>query len=252
MRVTFGGHATALLELDGRRLLTDPLLRPRLGPLRRVAPALDRSRLDKLDAVLISHIHQDHLDLPSLRRLPHQVPLVGPRGAARTLLRAGRREVHELAVGESIEFGRVRVEAVPAVHEGRRWPRGPNADTIGYLVTGPERAYFAGDTGLFDGMRELAVELDLALVPIWGWGPKLGEGHLDPSRAAEALSLLRPRYAVPIHWGTVYPIGLRRIKPKPLTEPAIIFAREARRLAPEVEVRVLAPGETLEIEASHA
>jgi L-ascorbate metabolism protein UlaG (beta-lactamase superfamily) len=252
MRVTFGGHATALLELGGRRLLTDPVLRPRLGPLRRIAPVLDRSRLDKLDAVLISHIHQDHLDLPSLRRLPHQVPLVGPRGAAEALLRAGRREVHELAVGESIEFGRVRVAAVPAAHEGRRWPRGPSAEAIGYLVTGPSRVYFAGDTGLFDGMRELAGGLDLALVPIWGWGPKLGEGHLDPSAAAEALALLRPRYAVPIHWGTIYPIGLRWIKPRPLTEPAVIFARKARELAPEVEVRVLAPGMDLEIGAPRA
>ena len=251
MRVSYVGHATVLFELGGCRLLTDPLLRSRFGPLHRVAPPPDRASLDHLDAILISHIHQDHLDLPSLRRLPHQVPLVGPRGSAGTLLRAGRREVHELAVGESIEFGRVRVAAVPAVHEGRRWPRGPNADTIGYLVMGPERAYFAGDTGLFDGMRELAVDLDLALVPIWGWGPKLGEGHLNPSRAAEALALLRPRYAVPIHWGTIYPIGLSRIKPKPLSEPAIIFAREARRLAPETEVRVLAPGETFGIEASH-
>jgi L-ascorbate metabolism protein UlaG (beta-lactamase superfamily) len=252
VRVSYVGHATVLLELGGCRLLTDPLLRSQIGPLRRVAPAPDRAGLDGLDAVLISHIHQDHLDLPSLRRLPHQVPLVGPRGAAGELLRAGRREVHELAVGESIEFGRVRVAAVPAAHEGRRWPRGPNAEAIGYLVTGPSRVYFAGDTGLFDGMRELAGGLDLALVPIWGWGPKLGEGHLDPSAAAEALALLRPRYAVPIHWGTIYPIGLRRINPKPLTEPAVIFARKARELAPDVEVRVLAPGMDLEIEARSA
>jgi L-ascorbate metabolism protein UlaG (beta-lactamase superfamily) len=252
VRVSYVGHATVLLELGGRRLLTDPLLRTQIGPMRRIAPAPDRASLDRLAAVLISHIHQDHLDLPSLRRLPHRVPLVGPRGSAGTLLRAGRREVHELAVGESIEFGRVRVTAVPAAHEGRRWPRGPDGETIGYLVTGPARAYFAGDTGLFPGMRELAVGLDLALVPIWGWGPKLGEGHLNPSQAAEALALLRPRYAVPIHWGTIYPIGLRRIRPKPLTEPGAIFAREAGKLAPEVDVRVLAPGETLEIDAGHA
>jgi L-ascorbate metabolism protein UlaG (beta-lactamase superfamily) len=252
VRVSYVGHATVLLEIGGCRLLTDPLLRSQIGPLRRVAPAPDRASLDDLDAVLISHIHQDHLDLPSLRRLPYQVPLVAPVGASRTLRRAGRREIHELAVGESVEFGRVRVAAVPAAHEGRRWPRGPNAEAIGYLVTGLSRAYFAGDTGLFPAMRELAVGLDLALIPIWGWGPKLGEGHLDPSKAAEALALLRPRYAVPIHWGTIYPIGLQRIKPKPLTEPGAVFARAARELAPDVEVRVLAPGETLEIDASHA
>ena len=247
MRVTYGGHATTLLEVGGQRLLTDPLLRSRLLHLRRVAPPLDRSRLDNLDAVLISHDHLDHLDIPSLRQLPRGAPLVAPVGAGRTLRRLGRREVHELAVGDGLEFGSVRVQAVPAVHGGGRWPWWPTGEAIGYVVEGRCRAYFAGDTELFDGMRDFASGLDLALIPIWGWGPKVGAGHLRPPEAARALALLRPRYVVPIHWGTLYPIGLRRIRPEPLTEPATAFAREARELAPEVDVRVLAPGATLDV-----
>jgi L-ascorbate metabolism protein UlaG (beta-lactamase superfamily) len=85
----------------------------------------------------------------------------------------------------------------------------------------------------------------VALLPIWGWGPRLGGGHLDPRRAAEALALLHPRIAVPIHWGVLYPLGVGWLKPRYLTEPARRFSELASELAPEVDVRVLAPGESL-------
>src|SRR6185503_2691890 len=107
--------------------------------------------------------------------------------------------------------------------------------------------YFAGDTGLFAGMARLPT-LDLALLPVWGWGPRLGPGHLDPVGAAEALTLLRPRIAVPIHWGTYSPLWYLR-PPAYLSEPGVAFAREAARLAPEVEVRVLTPGESTIVSA---
>ena len=94
-------------------------------------------------------------------------------------------------------------------------------------------------------MAELAPGLDLALLPVAGWGPTLGEGHLDPKRAARALALLRPRIAVPIHWGTLHPMGLGRLMARQLTEPPRELVRYAARLAPDVEVRVLAPGESL-------
>ena len=106
--------------------------------------------------------------------------------------------------------------------------------------------YFAGDTDLFDGMRELAPDLDVALLPIAGWGPRTPAGHLDPLRAAQALALLRPRTAVPIHWGTYRRIGLRG-REALLRAPADAFARHARELAPEVEVRTLSVGESLEL-----
>ncbi len=139
---------------------------------------------------------------------------------------------------------------MPAVHDGRRAPYGPTAEPVGYLVNGSRRVYFAGDTDLFDGMAELSDSLDLALVPITGWGPTLGAGHLDPERAARALALLRPRMAVPIHWGTLHPLGLGRFMSHQLSESPHEFARHAARLAPGVEVRVLAPGESLALATS--
>jgi L-ascorbate metabolism protein UlaG (beta-lactamase superfamily) len=95
-------------------------------------------------------------------------------------------------------------------------------------------------------MADFGGNLDLALLPVWGWGPTLGPGHLNPDRAARAAALLSPRLAVPIHWGTLYPPGLARLRPRPLSEPPREFAARARVLAPEVEVRVATPGEQVD------
>ncbi len=248
-RIRFLGHATVEIELSGVALLTDPFLRDRVGPLVRRPPSVDVAALAP-DAALISHLDRDHLDLPSLRRLAGEPRLIVPRGGAAFALRHGFESVTELAVGESTSIGGLEVTAVPAVHDGRRAPYGPTAEPVGYLVTGRRRVYFAGDTDLFDGMAELSDSLDLALLPITGWGPTLGAGHLDPERAARALTLLRPRIAVPIHWGTLHPLGLGRFMAHQLSESPHEFARHAARLAPNVEVRVLAPGESLAIETS--
>jgi L-ascorbate metabolism protein UlaG (beta-lactamase superfamily) len=243
--VTYVGHATVLVELDGRRLLTDPLLRNRIGYLRRQSARVDPACHRGLDAVLISHLHWDHLDLPSLRRMGRDTPLVVPRGAAGALARGGFRALHELAVGETLQLGSVTIEATPALHSGFRPPFGPSTDCLGYVIHGSRTVYFAGDTDLFPEMAGLGGRLDVALLPVWGWGPTLGPGHLDPRRAAEALRLLRPRLAVPIHWGTLCPIGLGRRRPAFLREPPHAFAAHAAELAPEVGVRILAPGEPL-------
>jgi L-ascorbate metabolism protein UlaG (beta-lactamase superfamily) len=246
-RVTWVGHATALVQLDGCRVLTDPVLRARFAHLRRHAPAPSVETAERLDAVLVSHMHGDHLDLPSLRRIDRATRLIVPRGAARYLHGAGLPGAEEIAAGESIEVGSLRVTAVRAEHDDRRRPfGGPRAEAVGYVVSGSRRVYFAGDTDLFAAMEDLE-DVDVALLPVWGWGPSLGEGHLDPDRAAEAAALVRPRVAVPIHWGTFYPVGLRRWRPNPLREPPERFAARVAALAPEVEVRVLAPGDSTPI-----
>jgi L-ascorbate metabolism protein UlaG (beta-lactamase superfamily) len=243
LSVTWIGHSTVLVEAAGVRLLTDPLLRPRLAHVRRVAPAAARIE-PELDAILVSHVHYDHLDLPSLR-LVRAKRIVVPHGAGRLLERRGFGPVVELEADEELSLGAVTVRATPAEHRARR---GVRADTpaLGYLVSTPARVYFAGDTQVFEGMRELAPGLEVALLPIWGWGPRVGPGHLDPRGAAEALRLLAPRLAIPIHWGTYRRIGLSR-NAAALREPAERFERLAAELAPEVTVRILAPGERLEI-----
>jgi L-ascorbate metabolism protein UlaG (beta-lactamase superfamily) len=234
-----------LIEVGGVRLLTDPLLRDRVGHLRRHSTTPAPGASEGIHAVLVSHLHLDHLDAASMRRLPRDVAVIAPSGAGALLRRLGFARTTELRAGEQVEIGDAIVAAVPAVHDGRRHPLAPLAEAIGFVVTGHHRVYFAGDTDLFDGMEELAGTLDAALLPVWGWGPSLGPGHMDPEAAARAAALLRPRVAVPIHWGTFFPAGLARLRGSALVEPPREFARVAGKLAPGVDVRVLEPGQTL-------
>ena len=245
-RVTYLGHATVLLELAGRRILTDPVLSNRLLHLRRRSSPVTTS-LEQLDWVLISHLHHDHLHPASLRPLGGEAAAIVPVGGRRLLERAGFTDIREVGVGETVELDGAALDVVPASHPGRRRPLGPEAEALGFVISaGGDRVYFAGDTDLFDGMGELG-ELDLALLPVWGWGTSIGEGHLDPIRAAEAARRLQPRLAVPIHWGTFSPIGTLRRHSHRLHDPPREFARLAAEAAPGVEVRVLEPGETTDL-----
>jgi L-ascorbate metabolism protein UlaG (beta-lactamase superfamily) len=246
--LSYIGHATTLLRLKGTSALTDPMLRRGLGLLRRQAKHPKPDVAKAADVVLISHLHRDHLDLNSLRRVPANTPVVVPRGGARWAAKAGSNDLREIGRGETISVGGIDVTAVPAVHGGHRDRWGPEVEPIGYLVAGGGlTVYFAGDTDLFEEMSGLG-PVDLALLPVWGWGLSVGDGHLDPKKAATALEMIRPRLAVPIHWGTFYPAGLRWLRPKPLEDPPHEFARLARELAPEVEVRVLEPGTETSLE----
>ena len=233
-----------LIELGGVRLLTDPLLRPGFAHIKRHAPPPDADVAERVDAVLISHLHLDHLDLASLRRLDGSFRLLVPRGAGSFLRRHGFVHVEELACGESLDVEGIEVVATPAVHDSRRWPLlGPRASPIGFVVRGARSIYFAGDTDLFERMDGLEPGLDVALLPVWGWGPRLGPGHLDPERAARAVQLLQPRVAVPIHWGTFYPRGQQ--PGDRLTAPPRRFAARVAELAPRVTVSLLEPGSSL-------
>ena len=116
--VTYVGHATVLIELDGVRLLTDPLLRRYIGPLRRRFPLPD-SDIKDIDAVLISHLHGDHLDLPSLSRVGRDVRMIVPKGAAPYLKVRRFRHVEEIEQGESIQIGGLEITATRADHGGR-------------------------------------------------------------------------------------------------------------------------------------
>lgn len=245
--ISYVGHATLLIELGGVRLLTDPLLRDGIAHVRRRVPLPRVEDLLPLDAILISHAHADHLDPPSLRLIARGRRVIAPAGCAGILRRAGVREATELRVGERTRIGDVAVEAVPADHDGRRYPLGPPVDALGFLIEGATRIYFAGDTDLFEGMTALAGRVDVAALPIWGWGPRLPVGHLNPETAAEAAALIRPELAIPIHWGTLRSIGAQRgADPQ---EPARRFSEAVARLAPATQVRIVPPGERLELAA---
>ena len=235
------GHASVLVELGDARVLTDPLLRSRLGHLSRRVPV--PGEIGRVDAVLISHVHRDHLDISSLAALAGRPAIVAPAGAGDLLRDRGFEHVVELREGESTVMRGVRVTAVAAHHRARRGLRSPWVPSLGFMLEGAVRVYFPGDTDVYEEMQELA-PLDVALLPVWGWGPRLGEGHMNPRSAAAALRLLRPRVAVPIHWGTFFPIGLGGRR---LVDPPHEFARHAAELAPDVEVRVLESGESFEL-----
>ncbi|MGW4726540.1 MBL fold metallo-hydrolase [Streptomyces sp. S1] len=256
MEVTWWGHATCTVEDSGVRFLTDPLFARRLAHLRRRRGAPPPPEAATADAVLVSHLHSDHLHLPSLARLAPGTRLLVPRGAPaavpglRRLARAGLR-LTEVEAGDAVTVGDVTVRAVPALHDGRRLPVGPHrAPALGYVVEGEARTYFAGDTGLFDGMAEAVGPVDVALLPVGGWGPYLGPGHLDAGRAAEALAELSPAAAVPVHYGTYWPIGLDGVRPHEFHSPGDEFVRHAARLAPKVAVHLLGHGERVRPEVA--
>lgn len=259
MILTFLGHSTARVELAGRVVLTDPLLTGRVGPLRRVVPPLDAASWAGVDLVLISHLHGDHLHLPSLRRLGTGTRIVVPRGGGAWLRGKGFSGVEELAPGETLVDGALTVTGVSARHSGHRWgPRsthGPDAVAMGHLLAGEgATVYAAGDTDVFPGMRDLG-PVDVALLPVWGWGTSLGPGHMDPAAAALACALLRPRVAVPVHWGTLAAVGtttLPRVGPlmrRLLVDPPREFAEAVAAAGLHTTVLVTEPGQRVPLGA---
>jgi L-ascorbate metabolism protein UlaG (beta-lactamase superfamily) len=239
LTITWLGHSTTLVETVGARVITDPLLRGRVAHLRRAAPPV--GPIDGIDAVLISHAHRDHLDLPSLKRLP-RVPVVVPRGVGALLRRAGFAQVIEVEPGDELDLGGLRISATFADHDSRRGLRKSDARAVGYVIGDELRTYFAGDTDLVDEMHELRGQIDVALLPISGWGPRVPEGHMDPVRAALALERIEPRMCIPIHWGTYRPI-YRRTPYAADANAAMRFSEIAAKLTPQVAVRVLRPGD---------
>ena len=244
MRLTWLGHATVVLDLGGVRLLTDPLLRARAGPLRRRGPVPTPEQVADLDAVLISHLHHDHAELTSLRMLPPTPLLTGPRNADFLV----RRHLQGVDLDDEwYDLGSgVQVRLVRADHRARKMPHRPN-DAYGHLVRTPtHRVWLAGDTSIYPEMAELPElaggPLDLAVVPVGGWGPRLSGGHMDPEQAARACALVGARAALPYHWGTFH-VPTQADTPRGwMGRPGPDFARALAEHAPGCEARVLRPG----------
>jgi L-ascorbate metabolism protein UlaG (beta-lactamase superfamily) len=255
--VTWWGHATTTIELGGRRVLTDPVLTARIAHLSRLGGSVPGRAALRADVAVVSHLHMDHLDVPSLRMLGASVRIVAPNGAARALSRSApelARRVEQVGPGDVVDVDGVRLRAVPAEHDGRRSPvsryHGP---ALGFVLEAdgggnPQRVWFAGDTGLFDAMAEIG-SVEVAVVPVGGWGPTLGPTHLDPAQAAEAVRRVGARDAVPVHYGTFWPTGLRHVHPasfrRCFTGPGERFADELAAACPGARAHVIGSGQTV-------
>jgi L-ascorbate metabolism protein UlaG (beta-lactamase superfamily) len=249
VRVTWVGHATAHIDYGDFRVLTDPLLRRRVAHLRRRCE-LPVATVAEVDVVLLSHAHMDHLHVPSLRRIAPTTPVVTPRGTRSLVRRAGFEHVIEVETGERVEVGPATLDVVDAVHPAGRGPHSNiTAKPIGYVIeVAGHRTYFPGDTDLFDGMGSLGA-IDLALLPIWGWGSSIGWGHLDPARAAEATDLIEPDAVIPIHWGTYSPEDGRLTLPAWLDSPANSFVSEMQAAGHAERLQLLHPGQAFDVAA---
>lgn len=260
--VRWWGHATTTITVGGVRVLTDPVLVDRVAHLRRIGGATPPPEAARADVALVSHLHADHLHLPSLRRLDPAVRIVAPRGTAGVLRRSDPAlldRLEEVGVGDTVVVAGLRVTAVPAHHDGRRLPgsrhRGP---ALGFVLGGHE-VWFAGDTGLFDDLAAIG-PVGVAVVPVGGWGPTLGPHHLDPVQAAEAIDRVHARDAVPVHYGTFWPAGLDQLGRlgqggrdafrHRFAEPGARFAAAAPELSPLARVHVLRHGESVDLPAS--
>ncbi|SKC79232.1 MBL fold metallo-hydrolase [Krasilnikoviella flava] len=271
--VTWLGHSTVVLDLtgqDGRtaRFVTDPLLRRHAGVLRRRGVRPDAEAWRGTDAALLSHLHHDHAELGSLRLLG-DVPVLTAPANARWLRGKGlrgvgldpptvpgdhegvasrRRAAHDDKGGAWHEVAGAQVRLTAAVHGDRQMPHRPNAAN-GHLVRVPGATVWAvGDTEHYAGVghvRELAGgHVDVALVPVSGWGPRLSGGHLGPRGAAEVCAEVRPRVAIPVHWGTLHVPGGQHLPRGWMDHAGAAFAAACHRVAPEVRAVVLRPGET--------
>jgi len=231
-------------------ILTDPIWSERASPVgfagpKRFAPTpIPLEELPPLDAILISHAHYDHLDLPTLRSLPGGVPILLPVRTAGLAGSLGERPRIELGRWEHAELQGARVTAVPADHYGGRIL----LDSLlrpanGYVI---ERngisVYFAGDTGSSNDFREIGArfDLDLALLPIGAYRPRwiMKWVHLNPPEALEAFRELKARTMIPIHRGTF------RLSLDPMDEPVRWLAAVAESKGLADRVIVLQPGET--------
>jgi N-acyl-phosphatidylethanolamine-hydrolysing phospholipase D len=251
--VTWVGHATMLVQLDGVNILTDPIWSDRSGPLgfgppRLVPPGLRFEDLPPIHVVIISHDHYDHLDLPTVRRLAreHHPRFFVPLGVGRWLRHEGIDNVVELDWWDAREYRGVTFVATPAQHGSGRTFTDQNLRLwSSWAVLGArERFFFGGDTGYTAGMAEIGRRLgpfDMAMLPIGGYSAFTARhpNHLSPEESVQLYEDLHARLLVPMHWGTF------ALNVEPYREPPDRLLAEALRRGVEEHVAILSPGQSI-------
>lgn len=251
LSVTWVGHATTVVRIGGRTILTDPVWSPKLpGRSRRMTePGVRWEDLPKVDAVVISHDHYDHLDHRTILRLPRDTAILCGANTARWFHRRGFTQVYELDWWEAAEVGGVRFTFVPAHHWCRRGVRDVCRRLWGSwaIEHAGRRVFFAGDTGYGPNFQEVGRRLgpfEVAILPIGAYDPRwfMKPVHTDPAEAVQAMLDLKARRMVGMHWGTFV------LTREPFLEPRerwhAEWAKAAPRLPPGTEMWDLALGET--------
>ena len=217
--ITYIGHSTTLIELDGFNLITDPIFSNRaLISKRLVAPGMNFSDLPAIHCILVSHAHLDHLDRPTLRKFDKDIPIVIPSRTRPLIKRLGFKKIVELSFWEGTRIGEVEIISMPAKHFSRRWLVDVKRGYCGFMIRNERKTiYFAGDTGYFPGFIEIGkkFQIDVALIPIGAYHPRvtLRHYHVNPMEAVKAFQDLGAKHMVPIHWGTF------RISAEPIDAP---------------------------------
>jgi L-ascorbate metabolism protein UlaG (beta-lactamase superfamily) len=252
LRITWLGHSTVLIEVDGKRFLTDPVWGPRaspfsfVGPKRWYPPLVELEQLPHLDAVLISHDHYDHLDYPTIERMKTwDTKFVVPLGVGAHLEGWGvpSSKIIEMDWWHEVNFDLVKIVCSPARHASGRTLLDRNRTLwAGYALVGPaHRVYFSGDTGMFPEFADIGAKygpFDVTMVEVGAYNRAWPDWHSGPEQAVEAHQMLRGTTFIPIHWG-LFNLALHN-----WTEPV----ERTQAAAEKAHVRVLTPrpGESLE------
>jgi L-ascorbate metabolism protein UlaG (beta-lactamase superfamily) len=247
-RLTWLGHASWLVQLDGLSLLIDPVLGPSISGVikRNVGPGVPIDRLPRIDASLVSHNHRDHMDLATLRRVG--APMIAGTGSS-PAGRSARLACTELGWWDATRLGAVSVSFAPSQHwSGRSMLDNNQMLWGGFVIEGSSaRLYHSGDTAYFDGFEEIGrrfPKLDAALLPIGAYDPAwfMQTQHMNPEQAVQCFADLGARHFFAMHWGTF------KLTDEPLDEPPRrLDAEWTRRAYPAEALHVLPVGATVDV-----
>lgn len=251
--ITFIGHSTALIHISDVNILTDPNFNDWVSIMPRSRmPGMKIEDLPPIDAILISHPHYDHLDKWTLKQFAKHIPILISKGNGEYIKDLGYSNVHELDVWEEVTIKDVKITTTPAAHSGSRiaWGVSDFPKALGFVLQGDKTIYFAGDTGLFDGLKEIGkrFQIDLAMLPVGAFRPRwfMKDHHMGPMDIPRAIKILDAKEMIPIHWGS-FIMALDGVD-----EPKRILKELIRRGELNGNTHILKNGEKFDFDYFHA